>query len=175
MSAKESRSARKAPVVRQGVTVPVHGLFETHINVARLEPAVAFYRDVVGLELAALFEERRVAFFWIGGRGESMLGVWEVGTAPNVMHAHLAFTCEPDDLVAAPARLRALGVQPLGFDREPVEEPVVLGWMPALSLYFLDPDGNLLEYVAMLDELPRQDLGVMPYSRWVGKRQAGGA
>ena len=174
MSAKESRS-RKPSDARQAGPVPVGGLFETHITVARLEPAVAFYRDAVGLELAAQFEERRVAFFWIGGRGQSMLGVWEAGTAPNAMRVHLAFTCEPDDVVAAPARLRALGVEPLGFDREPVDEPVVLGWMPAVSLYFLDPDGNLLEYLAMLDELPRPDLGVMPYSRWVGKRQAGGA
>jgi lactoylglutathione lyase len=90
------------------------------------------------------------------------------------MRVHLAFTCAPDDVVNAPARLRSLGVEPLGFEREPVDEPVVLGWMPALSLYFHDPDGNLLEYLAMLDELPRPDLGVMPYSRWVTKRQAGG-
>ena len=170
-----SPSRLKAAGVPQGPHVPVTGLFETHITVARLDTAVAFYRDIVGLEIAAHFEERRVAFFWIGGRGQSMLGVWEAGTAPNVMHVHLAFTCEPDAVVEAPARLRAMGVEPLGFDREPVDEPVVLGWMPAVSLYFLDPDGNLLEYLAMLDELPRPDLGVMPYSRWVGKRQAGGA
>ena len=54
--------------------VAVSGLFETHVTVARLEPSIAFYRDVVGLEVAAIFEERRVAFFWIGGRGNSMLG-----------------------------------------------------------------------------------------------------
>jgi lactoylglutathione lyase len=37
--------------------------------------------------------------------------------------------------------------------------------MPALSLYFNDPDGNLLEYLAMLPDDPRPDLGVVPYSR----------
>jgi lactoylglutathione lyase len=156
------------------VSVPVSGLFETHLTVARLEPAVDFYRDVVGLELAATFPERRVAFFWIGGRGNAMLGLWEAGTAPNAMHLHLAFACDADDVLAAPAKLRASGVEPLGIDREPVDEPVVLGWMPALSLYFHDPDGNLLEYLAMLPEPPRADLGVVPWSRWTSKRHSGG-
>jgi len=155
--------------------VRVRGLFETHVTVASLEPAIAFYRDVVGLEVATVFEPRRVAFFWMGGRGHSMLGVWETGTAPNAMRLHLAFTCDPSEVIAAPERLRALGVEPLGFDREPVDEPVVLGWMPAVSLYFHDPDGNLLEYLAMLPEPPRPDLGVVPWSRWTAKRSSGGA
>jgi lactoylglutathione lyase len=150
--------------------VAVRGLFETHITVSRLETAIAFYRDIVGLETAAVFEPRRVAFFWIGGRGNSMLGVWEAGTAPNAMRVHLAFTCEPGEVVAAPARLRALGVEPLGFEREPVDEPVVLAWMPAISLYFHDPDGNLLEYLAMLTDSPRPDLGVISYSQWQRRR-----
>jgi catechol-2,3-dioxygenase len=50
-------------------------LFETHLTVKHLETSVAFYRAVVGLEMAYLLPERRVAFFWIGGRGHSMLGV----------------------------------------------------------------------------------------------------
>jgi lactoylglutathione lyase len=156
------------------LSVEVRGLFETHLTVARLEPSIAFYRDVVGLEVASIFEERRVAFFWIGGRGNSMLGVWEAGTGPNTMRLHLAFTCAAEEVIAAPAKLRALGIEPLGLDREPVDEPVVLGWMPALSLYFNDPDGHLLEYLAMLPELPRADLGVVPYSRWTAKRRSGG-
>jgi len=154
--------------------VPVRGLFETHLTVSRLEASIDFYRDVVGLELALMVPDRRVAFFWIGGRGQSMLGVWEVGTAPNAMRLHLAFTCEAADVLASPAKLRALGVEPRGFEGEPVEEPVVLGWMPALSVYFSDPDGHLLEYLAMLPEPARPDLGVVSYSRWTSKRRSGG-
>jgi lactoylglutathione lyase len=154
--------------------VPLRGLFETHLTVSRLETSIAFYRDVVGLEVAHVVQERRVAFFWIGDAGTSMLGIWETGTAPNAMRLHCAFACEPGDVLAAPEKLRALGVEPRGFNAEPVEEPVVLGWMPALSLYFLDPDGHLLEYLAMLPERPRQDLGVVPWSRWIAKRRSGG-
>jgi lactoylglutathione lyase len=146
--------------------VPVSGLFETHLTVSRLEPAIEFYRDVVGLELAYRWDERRVAFFWIGGRGNSMLGLWEVGTAPISMHLHTAFRATVDDVLAAPNKLRAAGIQPLGPSGEPVEEPVVFGWMPALSIYFTDPDGHLLEYLAMLADPPRPEVGVVPYSRW---------
>jgi lactoylglutathione lyase len=37
--------------------------------------------------------------------------------------------------------------------------------MPAAAQYFRDPDGHLLEYVAMLDEEPR-DVGIVPWSEW---------
>lgn len=146
--------------------VPTHGLFEAHLTVLDLDRSVAFYRDVVGLDLAYRLEERRVAFFWIGGAGRSMLGVWEAGSGPNRLRLHLALSCTLDDILDAPRRLRERGVPPLGFAGEPVDEPVVIGWMPAASLYFSDPDGHLLEYVAMLEAAPRADLGVVPYSAW---------
>ena len=71
--------------------VPLHGLFETHLTVKRLETSAAFYQETIGLELAYVSHERRVAFFWIGGHGNAMLGLWEVGDAPNGMRLHLAF------------------------------------------------------------------------------------
>ena len=151
--------------------ISVQGLFETHITVRNLTTSVAFYRDVVGLELALFVPERRVAFFWIGGPGQSMLGVWEVGNGPNGMRLHLAFTTTVEQILAAPSALKALGVIPKGFRGEPVEEPVVIGWMPAVSLYFTDPDGHLLEYLAMLPQEPRPAADVMPYSHWQTMQQ----
>ena len=147
--------------------IAIGGLFETHITVRNLATSVAFYQDIIGLELALLFPERSVAFFWIGGRGQSMLGVWEVGDGPNAMRLHLAFTSTVEQILAAPAALKSKGVTPKGFHGEPVEEPVVIGWMPAISLYFTDPDGHLLEYLAMLPEEPRPATGVVPYSEWL--------
>lgn len=152
--------------------VPIHGLFETHLTVTQLERAVAFYRDVVGLELAHLLADRRVAFFWIGEPGQAMLGVWEVGTAPMGMRMHVAFTSTVDDILAAPAVLKAAGVEPRGITGEPVSEPVVIGWMPAVSLYFQDPDGHLIEYVAMLPCKPHPEVGVVPFSQWTMLQQS---
>ena len=147
--------------------ISIQGLFETHLTVRNLDTSVAFYRDVVGLELACRVTERRVAFFWIGGRGRAMLGLWEVGDGPNAMRLHLAFTSTVEQIVAAPSALKSKGVIPKGFHGEPVEEPVVIGWMPAISLYITDPDGHLLEYLAMLAEEPRPATGVVPYSEWL--------
>ena len=132
---------------------------------------MAFYGEVLGLELARVFDERRVAFYWTGEAGSSMLGVWEVGTAPQQMSLHVAFAVELGALLEAPARLRNSGIVPLDFAGNPADEPVVLGWMPAASLYFRDPDGHMLEYITMLPDGPRADLGVPRWSEWLAKRR----
>ena len=44
---------------------------------------------------------------------------------------------------------------PLSFFTTETDEPSVIGWMPAAAVYFRDPDGHLLEYLAMLDEAPQ--------------------
>jgi lactoylglutathione lyase len=79
---------------------------------------------------------------------------------------HVAFAVGLEDLVRAPERLETRGVTPLSFAGEETTEPDVLGWMPAAAVYFTDPDGHLLEYLAMLPEEPRPDVGVIPYSEW---------
>ncbi len=53
------------------------GLFETHVQVKDLEKAMRFYGDVLGLEIGLRETERRVAFYWIGGKGRTVLGLWE--------------------------------------------------------------------------------------------------
>jgi lactoylglutathione lyase len=147
--------------------VPVTGLFETHLTVADLSRSVAFYRDVVGLPLAFEVPERGAALFWIGGPGEGLLGLWSMGSAPMGLLLHLAFKASLEDVMGACDRLRSLGVTPLSFFAEETTEPSVIGWMPAAAVYLRDPDGHLLEYLAMLDEQPRPDCGIVPWSQWI--------
>ena len=149
-----------------GAPTPVRGLFETHLTVRDVPRSVEFYRDVVGLPVALELPERNAAFLWIGDRGRSMLGLWGIGSAVNSMTLLIAFDVALDDVLAAPARLRARGVAPLGFFGADTDEPDVLGWMPAAAVYFEDPDGHLLEYLAMLAEPPRPDAGIVPWSKW---------
>lgn len=141
-------------------------LFEAHLIVRDLDLSVAFYRDRLGFELAHVVPSRRAAFFWIGSRGNSMLGLWQAGAGPQKMTSHVAFAVAADDVIAAPGRLQSAGIVVLDFNGQPTDEPVVLAWMPALALYFVDPDGNLLEYIAMLDGEPRPDAGVVAWHAW---------
>jgi lactoylglutathione lyase len=147
--------------------IPIRGLFESHLNVSELARSMAFYGGILGLELAQVFPERKVAFYWMGGRGTSMLGLWEVGSSPQRMTLHIAFSVELDTLLKAPALLRAAGVTPLDFSGNPTDEPVVLAWMPAASLFFHDPDGNLLEFLTMLPEAPEPELLVLGWGHWL--------
>jgi lactoylglutathione lyase len=144
----------------------VHALFEAHVAVGNLDASIAFYRKVLGLELAHTTADRQAAFFWVGLRGRAMLGIWAAGPAPQKVTTHVAFAAGLDDVLAAPQTLASAGITPLDFDGLPTDEPVVLGWMPAASVYFRDPDGHLLEYLAMLPDAPRPEWGILPWSVW---------
>ena len=146
--------------------VPVRGLFETHLTVRDVAGSVAFYRDVVGLPLALDLPERNAAFMWVGDPGRAMLGLWGIGSSVNSLTLHIAFDVALDDVLAAPERLRDQGLTPLSFFGQETSEPDVLAWMPAAAVYFQDPDGHLLEYLAMLDAPPRPDAGIVAYSLW---------
>ena len=81
--------------------IPFRDIFESHLTVTSLERSMNFYGQSLELELATVLWERRVAFYWIGGRGNSMLGLWEVGTGPQRMSLHLAFRVDLEHLLAA--------------------------------------------------------------------------
>jgi lactoylglutathione lyase len=141
-------------------------LFEAHLNVCELDRSMAFYSEVLGLELAHINKERKTAFFWIGERGRSMLGLWAGSSSPNVMQLHLAFRVELEDLLGWRERLSKVGVVTLDFFGKPAAEPSVIAWMPAASIFFRDPDNHLLELLAMLPDAPHPSGGIVSYSAW---------
>ena len=60
-----------------------------------LDRSIEFYRTVVGLRPAHVTPTRHAAFFWIGGAGNAMLGLWLAGSGPQRMTMHVAFRAEP--------------------------------------------------------------------------------
>lgn len=152
--------------------VPVGGLFEAHLAVSDLGRSVAFYRDVVGLTLGLEQSERGAAFFWTAERGAGLLGLWSLGSAPMAFTSHVAFRASLADVLGAAERLRAAGITPLSFFGDETDEPSVIAWMPAAAMYFRDPDGHLLEYLAMLESPGAADSGILSWSRWIAERGA---
>ena len=146
--------------------IEARDLFEVHLTVRNLDESIGFYRDIVGLTLAHVTNQRQAAFLWIGSGRRAMLGLWAAGSAPQSVTLHTAFRVTSADVLAAASFLRNAGVTPLDFDGKPTELPVVLAWMPAAAVYFRDPDGHLLEYIAMLPNEPRPDWGVVPWRTW---------
>src|SRR6202043_605812 len=101
---------------RRGALIAVRDLFESHLNVSDLQRSMSFFGQTLGLELAEVIWKRQVAFYWIGGRGNSILGLWEAGNSPQRLSLHIAFRSGLSDLLSAPARLRAANLDPIGFD-----------------------------------------------------------
>src|SRR6185437_8753896 len=164
--ASQERSASRHERVQMTPMPTATGLFEAHLTVGDLDRSIGFYRDVVGLPCALVLEEHGAAFFWIGEPGEAMLGLWSLGSAPMGLSLHIALKASLRDVLAACEGLRSNHVTPLSFFGAETSEPSVIGWMPAAAVYFRDPDGHLIEYLAMLDEPPRPDRGIIPWSAW---------
>jgi len=142
------------------------GLFETHIDVADLDRACRFYGETLGLEHGLLDQERRVAFYWVGPRGESMLGLWEKPAA-QIRPQHFAFRASIEDvLTRAVPYLKERDLPSRNFLNDGTERPMVFGWMPALAIYFSDPDGHSLEFIAKLPDDPQPEAKVLSWDEW---------
>jgi len=142
------------------------GIYETHLPVRDLDRSLAFYTGQLGLKLARRLPERDVAFLWTGPKEVGMLGLWGAGSAPLGMSLHFAFRATKAAVLGACTQLPAQGITPLGFTGDPITEPVVLGWMPAISVYFKDPDGHSIEMLHMLEDAADPAFGVQSYSDW---------
>jgi lactoylglutathione lyase len=145
----------------------IKGLFETHLFVENLETSIDFYSNILGLQQCHFEPDRRVAFFWIGKPQQSMLGLWEKPTS-EIDKRHIAFSCDVDFILNnAFDFLKSKNLAPYNFLKDGTEKPMVFTWMPAISIYFNDPDGHYLEFIAMLDGAPKPELGVISYEEWI--------
>lgn len=149
------------------------GLFETHLRVKNLERSAEFYGEILGLELGMKEQERRVAFYWIGGQGKTMLGLWENppwvfqgNTADRIIAQHFAFEIVSADLGCAVAAIKERGIELRNFFGQSTDVPSVFGWVPAASIYFNDPDGHLLEFIAKLPGKAKPEIGVVSLDEW---------
>ncbi len=151
----------------------IKGLFETHLYVESLERAVSFYKDTLGLQQCYYEEGRRCAFFWIGNPKEAMLGLWEKPKA-EIDIRHFAFCCDADFIVNESIEyLKARNLKPYNFLKNGDERPMVFAWMPAVAVYFTDPDQHVLEFIAILKGEARPELGVISYEDWLKSDFAG--
>lgn len=117
----------------------ITGLKQVAQRAPNLPVAVAFYRDVLGLEHQATFDPPGLAFFDLGDGTRLLLDAAEA-VSPAILYFAV------DDIEAAAADLEAAGV---AFEAAPhclhthdgtFDEAGVEEWMA----FFRDPAGNLL-------------------------------
>ena len=126
----------------------IQGLSEIVLVVSDVSRAADFYEHVVGL-VPARPRSPAWAWFWVGDPSSLQRLAVHTGSLLFEEHSprpqgnrfgptHLAFRVDRANLEALVDRLRLPGVA--------VHGPTRLEWMQAVSWYFFDPDGNLLEF-----------------------------
>ncbi|MEO1514890.1 MAG: VOC family protein [Bacteroidota bacterium] len=147
----------------------IKGLYETHLFVEELERSIEFYSKTLGLQQCRYGAERRTAFFWIGKEKQAMLGLWEK-PKEQIDVRHFAFECEPEWIATESVDfLKARNIKCWNFLEDQKEKPMVFCWVPAISIYFHDPDGHELEFIGLLTGPSKSDeeRRVVSYEEWL--------
>jgi catechol 2,3-dioxygenase-like lactoylglutathione lyase family enzyme len=128
--------------------VSSRGLSELVLIVEDVPRAARFYEEIVGLTVEHQTDDTW-AWFWAGEVGRAQRVALHRGPLLFEEHSplpeserfgrvHFAFEVARAELEEAAERVRRAGVEVYG--------PVEFDWISALSYYFYDPDGNLLEF-----------------------------
>lgn len=147
----------------------IQGLYETHLYVENLENSASFYTNVLRLKQCRYEAERRAAFFWIGKDKKAMLGLWEK-PKEEIDLRHFAFECEPEWVINESIDfLKSHNLNYWNFLQDDNQEPMVFCWMPAVSIYFNDPDGHYLEFIGILPGKTKgnNEKRVVTYEEWL--------
>ena len=129
----------------------VKGLGEVSIRVKDLDAMHKFYEEVVGLEV--LRQDESFVFFKVakgyGGHTQNLAlfdtsnrifletKSQQLSSDQTTLH-HIALNASLEDFESEKMRLEGLGLKVDATVRE---------WLHVRSLYFADPEGNLLEFV----------------------------
>ena len=123
----------------------VKGLGEVSIQVRDLDAMHKFYEEVVGLEVLRRDDDDRFVFFKVaegyGGHTQN-LALFEASNTLNPQEStlhHIALNVALEDFETEKMRLEGLGLK---------INATVHEWLHVRSLYFYDPEGNHLEFVA---------------------------
>ena len=125
----------------------VKGLGEVSIQVRDLDAMHKFYEEVVGLEVLRQdeYEDERFVFFKVaegyGGHTQN-LALFETSKTLNPQEStlhHIALNIALEDFESEKMRLEGFGLE---------IDATVHEWLHVRSLYFYDPEGNHLEFVA---------------------------
>jgi len=121
----------------------VKGLGEVSIQVKDLDVMHKFYEEVVGLEV--LRRDESFVFFKVaegyGGHTQNLAlfqAENELNPEQTTLH-HIALNVALEDFETEKMRLEGLGLK---------VNATVHEWLHVRSLYFADPEGNSLEFVA---------------------------
>jgi len=145
----------------------IKSIYETHLQVKDLERSIKFYGNL-GIALAHV-DKRKCAFFYVGENRQT-LGLWEVPINTKIEPRHFAFEVDLDFLKRSKVWLEEKGIEVIGSQGKTNEEPIVQAWIPAASVYFLDIDGNKLEFISVLSDQPKE-LDYVPYlSEWIKEK-----
>jgi lactoylglutathione lyase len=96
-----------------------------------------------------------------------MLGLWEK-PKEEIDKRHFAFRCSKDFILNKSVDfLKSRNLQPYNFLKNGTKIPMVFAWMPAIAIYFNDPDGHYLEFIAILEGEGKPEFGVLTYQDWL--------
>jgi len=129
----------------------VKGLGEVSIRVMNLDAMHKFYEEVVGLEVLRRDESfvffkvaegygghtQNLALFEAGERSFIETKSPELSEEKTTLH-HIALNISLEDYETEKRRLEGLGLKIQATEH---------AWLHVRSLYFADPEGNLLEFV----------------------------
>ena len=125
----------------------IRGLAEVVLVVRDLQASIAFYRDVLGLEVISPQDFKGSAFLQAGGGRAYVENMIVLAPAkaetpsfakPQSLH-HIGLEIDADTFDAEVARLQGLGLE-VRFGKHP--------FFPSRTVYVNDPDGNEVELIS---------------------------